>query len=229
MRFRLLARTTRTTLAIELRNDPHAQHFEIASVKSNRGLKFPAEPLTPDEARAIFNACSKRAPTGIRNRALLVVLYRAGLRIGEALSLLPKDLDNQAGTIRVLRGKGKTARLVALDAGGWGIVETWLERRARLGISARAPVFCTLAGAPMKSAYIRMMLPRLARKAGIARRVHAHGFRHSFAFELANEGTPLHVIQSALGHACLATTDRYVRHVAAPTVVATLRSREWSL
>jgi len=198
-------------------------------MRSHAGRKFPAEPLTADEARSILNACSKRAPTGIRNRALLVVLYRAGLRISEALSLQPKDLDAEAGTVRVLRGKGKTTRLVGLDAGALDIVQIWLERRTRLGIGARAPIFCTLAGEMLKTAYVRAMLPRLARRAGIAKRVHPHGLRHSFAFELANEGTPLHVIQQALGHSCLETTDRYISHVAAPTVVQALRSREWRL
>src|SRR3954469_8678919 len=110
-------------------------------IHSNRGQKYPAEPLSSDEARAIFNACSKRAPTGIRNRALLVVLYRGGLRISEALSVLPKDLNAEAGTIRVLRGKGRKPRLVGLDPGAWAVLQVWLERRSQLGISARAPVF----------------------------------------------------------------------------------------
>jgi site-specific recombinase XerD len=198
-------------------------------VAINKGKKFPAEPLSPDEARAIFNACSKRAPTGIRNRALLVVLYRGGLRIAEALSVLPKDLNAEAGTIRVLRGKGQKPRLVALDAGAWAVLQVWLERRSQLGITARSPLFCTLKGASMKTAYVRAMLPRLARKAGIQRRVHPHCLRHSFAFELVNERTPLHVVQAALGHASIATTDRYVRHLNPLAVVEALRSREWSL
>jgi len=198
-------------------------------IHSNRGQKYPAEPLTQDEARVIFNACSKRAPTGIRNRALLVVLYRGGLRISEALSVLPKDLDAEAGTIRVLRGKGKKARLVGLDAGAWAVLQVWLERRSQMRISARVPLFCTLQGEPMKTAYVRAMLPRLARKAGIQRRVHPHAFRHSFAFELVNERTPLHVVQAALGHASIATTDRYIRHLNPKAVVEAMRSREWSL
>jgi site-specific recombinase XerD len=196
---------------------------------SNAGKKFPAEPLTAEEAKALFNACSKRAPTGIRNRALLVVLYRAGLRISEALGLLPKDLDSEAGTLRVLRGKGKTTRLIGLDSGAWAVLQVWMERRARLGLTARSPVFCTLAGEPLKTAYVRAMLPRLARKAGIAKRVHAHGFRHSFAFELCNERTPLHLVQAALGHASIATTNGYVSHLNPTAVVAALRSREWTL
>jgi site-specific recombinase XerD len=198
-------------------------------VASNKGRKFPPEPLTADEARAIFNACSKRAPTGIRNRALLVVLYRGGLRISEALKVMPKDLDRDAGTIRVLRGKGQTSRLVGLDAGAWAVVEVWIERRSQLGISGRAPLFSTLAGEQMKTAYVRAMLPRLARKAGVAKRAHPHGLRHSFAFELANENVPLHQIQAALGHASIATTDVYVRHLNPATVVQTMRGREWSL
>src|SRR4029079_15817573 len=145
------------------------------------------DPLTQDEARAIFNACSKRAQTGIRNRALLVVLYRGGLRISEALAVLPKDLDPEAGTIRVLRGKGKTTRLVGLDAGAWAILQVWMERRAQLGIGGRAPVFCTLAGERMKTAYVRAMLPRLARKAGIERRGHPQPLPHSSAFLIGKE------------------------------------------
>jgi site-specific recombinase XerD len=143
--------------------------------------------------------------------------------------VLPKDLNSDAGTIRVLRGKGRKPRLVALDAGAWAVLQVWLERRSQLGISTRAPLFCTLQGDSIKTAYVRAMLPRLARKAGIQRRVHPHAFRHSFAFELVNERTPLHVVQAALGHASIATTDRYVRHLNPTAVVEALRSREWSL
>ena len=65
---------------------------------ANKGRRYPAEILTADEVRALIRACSNRAPTGIRNRALLVLLYRGGCRISEALRLLPKDLDRAAGT-----------------------------------------------------------------------------------------------------------------------------------
>ena len=177
-------------------------------IPANKGKKLPPEPLTPDEVRSLINACSSRAPTGIRNRALLVVLYRGGLRISEALGLAPKDLDRDAGTIRVLRGKGKTNRLVGLDPGAWAIVQLWLERRTQLHVPKRAPVFCTLSGEPMKTPYVRALLPRLARRAGIQKRCHPHGLRHSFAFELANEAVPVHLIQQQLGHASLLTTDK---------------------
>src|SRR5438132_9998176 len=73
---------------------------------ANAGRRFPAEILTPDEVRALIKACSNRAPTGVRNRALLVLLYRGGLRVAEALRLRPKDLDRAAGTVTILVGKG---------------------------------------------------------------------------------------------------------------------------
>jgi site-specific recombinase XerD len=201
----------------------------IDHVPANKGRKLPPEPLSPDEVKALIRACSKRATTGIRNRALIVVLYRAGLRISEALALLPKDLDAQASTIRVLHGKGDHDRVVGLDAGAWAILQLWLDRRAAAGITGRAPVFCTLKGRRMKSAYVRTLLPRLARKAGIDKRVHAHGLRHTHAYELATEGTPIHVIQAQLGHASVATTDRYIRHLNPAAVVEAMKSRSWTL
>ena len=72
-------------------------------------MKYPVEILTSVEIRALINACSNRAPTGVRNRALIAVLYRCGLRIGEALALMSKDLDEKAGSIRVHHaGSGRT-------------------------------------------------------------------------------------------------------------------------
>ena len=81
----------------------------------------------------------------------------------------------------------------------------------------------------MKGQYVRALLPRLARKAGIEKRVHAHGLRHTGAFELANEGYPLHVIQQQLGHSSLATTDRYIRHLTSTEVVEAMKKRQWSI
>jgi site-specific recombinase XerD len=71
--------------------------------------------------RALITACSNRAPTGVRNRALLVLLYLAGCRISEALRLLPKDLDRTNGTATVLRGKGGTRRTIGLDPGAFAV------------------------------------------------------------------------------------------------------------
>jgi site-specific recombinase XerD len=195
----------------------------------NKGKRFAAQPLSGDEIKALIRACSKRSSTGIRNAALVATLYRSGLRISEALTVLPRDLDADTGAIRVMNGKGGTVRSVALDPGAWAILQRWLDRRASQGISGRSTVFCTLRGAILQSSYVRSMLPRLAWKAGIERRVHAHALRHSFAAELAAERTPINVVQTLLGHASLATTDAYLRHINPVTAIETLRSRSWSI
>src|SRR4029453_13004465 len=106
---------------------------------ANKGQRYPAEVLTADEVRALITACSNRAPTGVRNRALLVLLYRAGCRISEALRLRPKDLDRANGTVTVLRGKGGTRRTIGLDPGAFAVVERSFDVRAKLGISGRGP------------------------------------------------------------------------------------------
>ena len=196
---------------------------------ANKGRRYPAEILTPDEVRALVKACSNRAPTGVRNRALLVVLYRAGLRVSEALALAPKDVDRAAGTVTVLRGKGDKRRTVGLDLGAFAVLERWLDRRAKLGVNGRAPIFCTLRGTPLATAYVRALMPRLARREGIEKRVHAHGLRHTHAAELAYEGAPMNLIQAQLGHSSLATTSRYLAHIAPAQLVEVMRARTWSL
>jgi integrase len=142
---------------------------------------------------------------------------------------MPKDLDSDAGTIRVLRGKGGTTRTVGLDAGAWAILQLWLDRRAALGMNGRQPVLCTLKGQPVKSAYVRTLFHRLGKKAGILKRVHPHGLRHTFAFELAAERTPINLIQAQLGHANVSTTSRYLAHLNPVAVVEAMKARSWCL
>lgn len=205
----------------------------------NYGETYPAEPLTEDEVRALLAQCSLRAPTGIRNRALITVMYRAGLRISEAIGYVPRpgerknkieplkvsDVDQAGGTIRVLHGKGNKARVVGLDDGAMEVLARWIETRRGLGIT-RGPLFCTLDGRRMSDRYVRNMLKRLAAKAGIEKRVHPHGLRHSHAAELAAEHVPVNTIQQQLGHESLATTDRYLKHIAPADVIAMGRNRK---
>ncbi len=189
------------------------------------GKTYPAEILTADEVTALVRACSSRAPTGIRNRALIVLLYRGGLRIAEGLALYPKDVDRQAGTVRVLRGKGNRARTIGLDPEAFALLERWLDTRARRGLNSRYPLFCTLDGRPIDTSYVRHLLPRLAHKAGIETRVHAHGLRHTHAAELAREGMPVNLIQAQLGHSNLGTTSRYLAHIAPAELIEAMKKR----
>lgn len=193
----------------------------------NKGRKLPPEVLTPEEVKALMDACSKRAPTGIRNRALIALLYRGLLRIDEALSLKPKDLDHSAGTIRVLHGKGDKARTVALDDAAWGVLAVWLERGKALGMNGRHPVFCTLRGKRLLPSYCRRLFTRLGSKAGIGKRVHPHGLRHTGAAEMRAEGIDVGIIAKQLGHANIATTARYLDHVCPQAVINAMRGRQW--
>lgn len=194
----------------------------------NRGETFPVEILTDSEVQALIRACSGRAPTGIRNRALIVLLYRGGLRIGETLALEPKDVDTASGAIRVLRGKGGKARTVGIDAGAMSVVERWVEMRRKRGIRS-GPLLCTLQGGRVSSAYVRKLLPRLASRAGIEKRVHPHGLRHTHAAQLASEGVPLNIIARQLGHSNVATTSRYIDHIAPQDVVDAMKARIWAM
>jgi len=188
---------------------------------------LPAEPLDRSEVEALLAKCSNRAPTGVRNRALIVLLWRGGLRISEALGLLPKDLDPDKGTVRVLHGKGDKSRTIGLDAGAWSVVQRWVDKRAGLKINGRRRLFCTLDGSPLQGAYVRNMLKRLAAKAGIDKRVHPHGLRHTHACELREEGVDIGIISRQLGHSSTATTARYLDHIAPQVVIETMRAREW--
>jgi integrase/recombinase XerD len=183
--------------------------------------------LSEAEAIALIRACSPRAATGIRNRALIAVLWRSGLRISEALALELRDIDLEQGTIRIRHGKGDKSRTVGVDQQTAALLARWLDRRRGLSPGARSPIFCTLHGGRLDTSYVRHLLPRLARRAGIDRRVHAHGLRHTYAAELAREQTPINVIRDALGHASLAVTDRYLRDVAPTHVIDTIRARRW--
>src|SRR5687767_14432501 len=101
--------------------------------RTNKGRRFQPETLTSDEVQRLLASFSDR-PDGIRNRALIAVLYRTGLRINEALTLYPKDLDLERGAIRVLNGKGGKSRVVGVDPGAIAMVKAWLDTRADLGL-----------------------------------------------------------------------------------------------
>lgn len=190
-------------------------------------MELPGEVLTPAEANALIAACSARSRIGTRNRALIVVMYRSGLRLAEALALRPADVDPARGAIRVRHGKGNKPRMAPLDPGGMATVLRWMEARKADGIRGTT-LFCTLGGGPLSQQYVRQMLGRLKAKAGITKRVHPHGLRHSFAHDAHREGKPVGAIQKALGHTRLTTTAIYLDHLGAADVIETMTAREWA-
>ena len=113
------------------------------------GSRLDADLLTPAEIELLMRQCSRRAPTGVRNRALIAVCWRCGLRIGEVRGLAVKDFDPDSGTLVVQRGKGGKRRVVGVDAGTVALIGRWLEIRWKNGIPGRGPLFCSLAGRPL--------------------------------------------------------------------------------
>jgi site-specific recombinase XerD len=179
--------------------------------KKHRGL--PNEILTEDEVQSLIGACSHQSSTGIRNRALITILYRGGLRIGEALGLYIRDVDPRAGILRVTNSKTQKTRFVRIDPMSFDVLRRWCDRRATLGLNGKNPLFSTLSGETLKQAYVRALLPRLGRTAGIEKRCHAHALRHTHAAELARKQIPVDQIQLHLGHASKASTIRYISAV----------------
>ncbi len=145
---------------------------------------------------------------GERLRGLIVVLWRAGLRIHEALLLTEHDLDPRRGSIVVRRGKGGRRREIGMDDWGWEHVTPWLEARKTLPYG---PLFCVIegsrAGGPWPTGAARAALHRAAARAAVRRRFAPHQLRHAHAIELAREGVPINIIQRQLGHSDLGVTS----------------------
>lgn len=189
--------------------------------KAEQRRSRPLEVLEPREVEALLKACGRSA-TGLRNRAVICLMWRAGLRVSEALAVEARDLDLTAGTVRVRRGKGGRARVVGLD----NRLELELGRWTRARPKGPGPIVCTLAGGPVSSAYVRQMLRRLAAKADVDKRVHPHGLRHTFTAELFREpGVSLVDVRDALGHSRVSTTEHYVKAAGAGRAVDVMRAR----
>jgi integrase/recombinase XerC len=194
--------------------------------------RFEPTVLTADEVASLIEACGTTW-TGQRNAALIAILYRCGPRIGEALGIdYPGDFElipNGKGASRIrlrnVKGKGRGApnRVIGLDPKTTRIVMDWCWRRG----PAAGPLFYTATGHRMLPSYVRALLPRLAKRAGIAKRVHAHGLRHTFAQSFYEDGRDLVRTSRALGHRNVATTDGYLRSIGVTQAAEANMEREW--
>lgn len=191
-------------------------------MERRRAPRSEGEILTADEMKRLVRASSSRSASGIRNRALIATVYRCGLRVSELIALDAEDVDRDARSIRVSSAR---ERVVVMDPGSFWLVEGWIERRREEGLEPARALFCTLRGGRIKASYIRGLLPRLARKAGIEKRVSTEVIRRTLAVELAREGFPVGLIQAQLGHASPETTSRYLARVTPAEVLEALRQR----
>ncbi len=199
--------------------------FHAGRPPRNKGQRYPADPPTVAEIVTVMGAAGDGAH-GRRLRALIVVLWRAGLRIHEALALTQSDLDARRGPLLVRRGKGGRRREVGMDDWAWEELEPWLELRGRMPVG---PVFCVITGPTRgrawSSATVRAQLRRVAGRSGVRRRFAPHQLRHAHAVEMAREGVPLIVIQRQLGHSNLGTTSIYLQGIDNAEIIDTVHAR----
>jgi integrase len=165
----------------------------------NKGLRYPPDPPTVEEIIAVMRSAGD-GPDAVRLHGVIVVLWRAGLRVSEALALAESDLDRVRGAIQVRHGKGGRRREVGMDRWAWEQLDHSLNVRAGLPIGA---LFCVLRGPtrgrPCSAAGVRVQLRNAAIAAGVRRRFAPHQLRHAHAVEMSREGVPLVVIQRQLG------------------------------
>ena len=187
--------------------------FHLGRTPANKGMRYPADPPRVEEMVAVMRQAGDGVH-GDRVRGLVVVLWRAGLRIGEALDLYERDLEPGRGALLVREGKGGRRREVALD------------NRVTLPVG---PLFCVIdgptRGRPWAAPAVRIQLRRLAAEAGVRRRFAPHPLRHAHAVEMAREGLPLNVIQRQLGHANLRVTSVYLQGIDSAEIINAVHGR----
>jgi site-specific recombinase XerD len=191
----------------------------------NKGMRYPADPPTVEEIVAVMrHAADDRH--GWRVRALIIVFWRTGLRVQEALALAEHDLGPRRGSILVRNGKGGRRREVGMDEWGWEQLRPWLAARVDLpGGPLFSIIDCPTRGRPWSGAGVRSEFRRLAVRAGVRRRFAPHQLRHAHAVELAREGVPLNIIQRQLGHANLGTTSIYLQGIDPEEIITAVHAR----
>jgi len=174
------------------------------------GLSLP-KALSEAEVEALLGSPAASDPLGLRDRAMLELLYASGLRVSEIVGLPLDALDTESGILRV-RGKGGKERLVPFGASA----ARWLARyldgaRPALDRRRSAHLFLTVRGAPMTRQRFWQLIEGYGRAAGIRSRLTPHSLRHSFATHLLEHGADLRALQMMLGHADIATTQIYTQ------------------
>lgn len=181
-----------------------------ASLQLPRRARTLPRALSPAETERLIDAATGSGPRSLRDRALVELLYGAGLRVSEAVGLEKGSVALEERVVRVL-GKGDKERLVPLGRPAAESVRRYLAiGRPHLDRRYRPELFLNVRGGPLTRAGVFFILRKLADRAGLEPgRVHPHLLRHSFATHLLEGGADLRSVQEMLGHADLGTTERY--------------------
>lgn len=187
-----------------------------------RGGRLPRT-LSVSEAAAVVETKGRRGALGLRDRALLELLYATGLRVSELVGLRLGDLDLSLRQARTL-GKGRKERVVPFGQPAAAALRAWLEARASLAPAAPDAeiVFLNARAGRLTDRSVRRVLDRAVLEAAVPRHASPHALRHSFATHLLAAGADLRSIQELLGHASLSTTQRYT-HLDAERLIEVYR------
>jgi len=176
--------------------------------------------LNKEERKALLAAPSRKAPTGIRNRAMLGLMLNAGLRVSEVVgkeNVSLDDLDEMGGLrldhidfdngkLRVVNGKGKVDRNLFIDGVEIAMIKRWLAIRPQ---TEHDLMFTTLDGEKIKNRYVRSLLMRLGKRAGIKRNIYPHLLRHTYLTDVYKKTKDILQTQKIAGHKDLSSTTIY--------------------
>jgi integrase/recombinase XerD len=185
--------------------------LEVESPKLPRGLP---KSLTEEDVESLLGAPDTGTPLGLRDRAMLEMLYASGLRVSELVTVGTAQVSQDMGVVRVM-GKGAKERLVPLGEEALAWIRRYVaEARGAILDGRRADaLFVTARGAGMTREAFWHLIRRYAARAGLRKPISPHTLRHAFATHLLNHGADLRVVQMLLGHADISTTQIYT-HVA---------------
>lgn len=187
-----------------IENDP-AEFLPMPRIE-----RYLPETLNEIQVEQLLDAIPVEAPLGLRNRAVVELLYASGLRISELTNARLENLNLDDGIIRVT-GKGNKTRLVPVGEKARGALRTYLdrERPELVGRKTGSEVFLSIRGTKLTPARVWQILKKVAKHSGIETNIYPHMLRHSFATHLLGNGADLRIIQEMLGHADISTTQIY--------------------
>ena len=181
------------------------------SIRSPKNQRHLPSILQEDEVRRLIEfsqSPDEPKPVALRDRAIFETLYSSGLRVGELVGLNWRDIDEELGMVMIRAGKGNKDRLVPLGEPALDALLAW-RRAMPTAWEPNGPVITNLRGGRLTTRSVEMILQRRLEAAGVSTAVTPHGLRHSFATHMLGNGADLRSIQEMLGHASLATTQRY--------------------
>jgi len=181
-----------------------------APIRSPRRSRTLPKVLTGDEIARLLLAPQPAAAGGLRDRAILELMYSAGVRVRELVDLDDADLDLEDGTIRV-RGKGRRERLGIVGSHARAALRAWLASRPRRqpATASRRPLFTNRFGGRLSVRGVARLLDKHLAAVGLSGRASPHTLRHSFATHLLDGGADIRSVQELLGHKSLVTTQIY--------------------